>query len=184
MKDFKITEYFTTVTGHKLGGEECLLVTLYRFHRPTSITDACFKNIFGLYYQQVSRMVNCLVNWLFLNWSYLLQDNMAYWFDKFPEFAEKIRLKVNEKGCSFNENDFNIFGFIDCTVVATSRPGGGPVSDGVGSRRNPSNIQRSFFNGWKHHHGVKLQTVYAMLCYVLSIFICYSKYIWCLGTFT
>ena len=74
---------------------------------------------------------------------------------------------MNEKGCSFNEDEFNIVGFIDCTVIATSRPGGGPVSDGVGSRRNPGNIQRAFFNGWKHHHGVKLQTVYAMLCYVM-----------------
>jgi hypothetical protein len=170
MKYFRVPETFVLKSGHKYYGEEMLLISLYRLHRPTSITDACFKTLFGRDYKDISRIVNEFVSWLVYNWSYLIEDNMEFWLDSFPEFAEKIRIKVNEKGCTFDENDFCIFGFIDCTVIATARPGGGPVSDGIGSRRNPGNLQRAFYNGWKHHHGVKLQSVSINLFSVIKVY--------------
>lgn len=49
-----------------------------------------------------------------------------------------------------------MFGFHDCTIIATCRPGGGPTVDGG---RNDNLIQQSFYNGWKKHHGIKFQTL-------------------------
>ena len=66
-------------------------------------------------------------------------------------------------GCDFplpNERKgFRIFGFIDNTIIATGRPGGGPIKSGIGSERKNPLIQRLFYNGWKKCHGLKFQTI-------------------------
>jgi hypothetical protein len=52
-----------------------------------------------------------------------------------------------------------VFGFIDNTMNATCRPGGGPTRDGFNAPRKDPLIQRAFYNGWKKLHGLKWQTV-------------------------
>ena len=42
---------------NKTTGEELLLVGLYRLHRPTSLSDACWKDTFGLDQQRVWYLV-------------------------------------------------------------------------------------------------------------------------------
>jgi hypothetical protein len=54
---------------------------------------------------------------------------------------------------------FRVFGFIDNTMNATCRPGGGPSRDGKDAPRNDPIIQRAWYNGWKKLHGMKWQTI-------------------------
>jgi hypothetical protein len=74
-----------------------------------------------------------------------------------------IHAKLASFGCLFplphEPSGFRVFGFIDNTIIATSRPGTGPVESGPGSRRKNTLIQRSFYNGWKKCHGIKFQTI-------------------------
>jgi hypothetical protein len=68
-------------------------------------------------------------------------DNLQYWKPMLPACAAAIREKVCNEGCYFpTANDpqggFNIFGFIDNTMNATCRPGGGPTRDGPNAPRN------------------------------------------------
>ena len=66
---------------------------------------------------------------------------MNYWKPSLGIFATKIQEKCLKLGCHFNDG-FKIFGFIDNTMNAMCRPGGGPVRDGLHVQRNDSNIQR------------------------------------------
>ena len=86
-------------------------------------------------------------------------DNMHFWMRRIPSMAEAIRAKMEEKGCYFPPGDFPFFGFIDNTMNATCRPGGGPTRDGTNALRNNPEIQRAWYNGWKKFHGMKWQTI-------------------------
>jgi len=103
------------------------------------------------------------INFVNDHWGYLLENNINYWVSKLPLLSDKIRLKLDQLGCNFLPSDtaggFNVLGFIDNTVIETSRPGGGPIRDGPGSPRNIPLLQQSFYNGWKAQHGIKWQTV-------------------------
>jgi DDE superfamily endonuclease len=67
------------------------------------------------------------------------------------------------KGCPFPHSQLpgglRVAGFIDNTMNATCRPGGGPARDGIDAPRNDPLIQRAWYNGWKKLHGMKYQTV-------------------------
>jgi hypothetical protein len=150
------------IRGNVFTAEEVLLVSLYRLHRPTTLSDACWKSIFGLTYTKVSRIVTWFAVFIENHWGYLLKDNIAYWETQFDEFAEAIREKLDSMGCYFppaNEGGFNIVGFIDNTVVETCRPGGGPTRPGLNAPRHDNEIQQAFYNGWVGGHGLKWQTV-------------------------
>ena len=79
-----------------------------------------------------------------------------------PNLSDKIREKLQRMECPFNEEEvgkFKVAIFIDNTVYATCRPGGGPTMDGPNSPRHHPLIQQTFYNGWKSVHGIKWQTV-------------------------
>lgn len=145
--------------------EEVLLVGLYRLARPTRLVDAGFQFMFGFNEVEVSLAFQLFLNHLVDNWAYLLKDNMAYWKPKLPEFATAIRNKLYEKyNCYFPPVEepaggFRVFGFIDNTMNASCRPGGGPARDGTDSPRNDRMLQQAWYNGWKKLHGMKWQTV-------------------------
>ena len=146
---------------HVFCTEELLLVVLFYLHYPCNTIDLTFKEIFGWDSWKVNLGVKILTNWLLTNWSYLIYDNMKFWLPQFPLFAEKIKGKMASYGYKFptDADPFVIKGFIDCTVYSSCRPGSGPTTDGVNSPRYHPLIQRSYYNGWKSHHGLKWQTV-------------------------
>jgi len=144
-------------SGHRFTGEEVLLVSLYRLHRPTTLSDACWTSRFNLDYNSVGKCFNLFLKHLCKHWEYLLTDHMEFWKPFLPSFAEAIRLKCESKGCFFPRG-FRVFGFIDNTMNATCRPGG-PARDGTFAPRNDPLIQRAWYNGWKKLHGMKWQTV-------------------------
>ena len=150
-------------TGNIFHGDEFLLVGLYRLHLPSTLSDSSFKLLFGLGHTAVSMIFNAFVDFLVDSWSYLLFDNMQFWIPYLPDCAQAIRNKCLDKGCLFpnarEEEGLRVAGFIDNTMNATCRPGGGPARDGRDAPRNDPLIQRAWYNGWKKLHGMKYQTI-------------------------
>lgn len=144
-------------TGNVFHGEEYLLVSLYRLHRPTTLFDGCFRTIFGLGHTAVSMAFNSFLDFMIDRWSYLLVDNLNFWKPYLADCAQSIRNKCFEKGCYFPDSrspgGLRVAGFIDNTMNATCRPGGGPARDGIDAPRNDPLIQRAWYNGWKKLHG-------------------------------
>ena len=159
MAGFILPDILKSSSGHVYYTETMLLVTLYRFHRPTTLNDMCFSHVFGFDYNDVGKIVNTFVRYLIPRWSYLVEDNRDYWTPYLSKFSEDIRQKLSSMGCEFVEGTFRVFGFIDNTIISTTRPGGGAKHPGPGSRRHSKIIQQSFYNGWKKSHGIKYQTV-------------------------
>jgi hypothetical protein len=151
------------ISGHVFYGEEMLLVTSVKLHEPRCLNDKYFVDEFDLRYSSVSMVYNFVINWLVLKWGYLLLDNMDYWKPLIPTFAEKIRLKAQTAQCPFPSayapEGFKIFGFLDDTVTAICRPGGGPLRDGPNAPRNAHELQQDYYSKHKHRHGIKWQTV-------------------------
>jgi hypothetical protein len=100
---------------------------------------------------------------MIVNWGYLLLNNMEYWLDYIPQSANAIRLKlanlptINYR-LFFEEDNFNVFGFIDNTIFAMCRPGG-PSTAGEQAQREDILTQQAWWTGWKKLHGLKWQTV-------------------------
>jgi hypothetical protein len=75
-----------------------------------------------------------------------LSDNLDFYVDNFPLYAEAIRTKLTKIGVPHLPGNYNVCGFIDNTNHKTCRPGGGPVAPrGVGAERHDFLFQRAFF---------------------------------------
>jgi hypothetical protein len=141
-----------------IGGEEIMLFSLHRLASTAKMYEHCLT--FGREQSTWSRVFHWFIDYVVNNFSHLLVNNLQYWEPKFHVFADKIRLKMNEKtGIEFQEGLFYVFGFHDDTVIGCCRPGGGPAEDGVGALRHSNFIQMAFYSGWKHHHGTKWQSL-------------------------
>ena len=156
---FRFPTQFETSKRYSFSGEEILLAGLFRLHAPNIQGDVGWRTIFG--YDQPTTSIACSIFFTFMveNWAYLLQDHLSFWLPYLPQFAEKIRAKLQEKGVFFEPESFRVFGFTDNTMNATCRPGGGPTRTGEDAPRNDPLIQRAWYNGWKKLHGMKWQTV-------------------------
>ena len=160
---FRFPNILRTDDRHKFTGQEVFLCGLYRLHFPNNCSMQGWKTIFGFYPQRVSDCFKLFLAFMLHNWAYLLLDNMSYWVPHMQECAEAIRRKLGALGCPFppagSIGGFNVFSFIDNTMNATCRPGGGPKRDGANAPRNDPLIQRAWYNGWKKLHGMKWQTI-------------------------
>jgi len=158
---------FATVGRRKFEMEEVLLVSLTRLSYPKRWADVTerFPNRDRW---ALKRMFYWFLNFMIDNWGYLLLNNLEWWAPSFGDCASTIRSKlmtlpnVNYRQFHPHPNDDNgfcIFSFIDNTMFAFSRPGGGPVRGGEQSERNDKLIQQAWWTGWKKLHGMKWQTV-------------------------
>jgi hypothetical protein len=140
-----------------------LLCGIYRLHSVNVFGDIGWQHLFGWHQPKASYAFKAFLKHMIQNWLFLITNHEQFWLSKLPIMAEAIRKKMENLGSIFpsayEENGFNIFGFIDCNCLVTCRPGGGPVTDGRNAGRNDPLIQRAFYNGWKKHHGYKFQTV-------------------------
>ena len=150
-------EYFQADNGMKFTGEEILLIGLHRFCIPGPLEQS-MQPIFDLDYSALSRAVTIFNQHMLYHHKHLVTDNLEYWSQYFPIFAECVREKLNEKGDVYYEpGTFRVAMFHDDTVIATCRPGSGPNRRTGG--RHCNYIQMAFYNGWKKHHGIKYQTI-------------------------
>lgn len=160
---FRIPDILRTDKREKFTGDEVLLVGLRRLAFPNRTFETFWETDFGLTHHQVSKCFGLFLIFMMRNWAYLLLDHMEFWKPYMQDCADKIRMRLATMGCYFlppgTDGGFNIFGFIDNTMNATCRPGGGPARDGKNAPRNDPLIQQAWYNGWKKIHGLKWQTI-------------------------
>ena len=81
---------------------------------------------------------------------------MNFWKPYLPDCAQAIRDKCVEKGCYFPDSrlphGLKVVGFIDNTMNATCRPGGGPARDGVNAPRNEAALSNGTGKKWVSLH--------------------------------
>jgi hypothetical protein len=155
---------FDTLGDVKLGNgcaytaEELFLFGMNRLVYPGRLDDLC--DIYGREYSAWSRGFNYFITFMLDKWKYLVTVNLRYWAPHFHSFSEAIRFKIIEKG-GIHYQTIRVCCFVDCTVIATSRPGGGPAEPGPLAPRYNNFLQQSSYNGWKKFHGYKYQTLEA-----------------------
>ena len=140
---FRFPFRFKTSTGQIFSGGEILLAGLFRLHAPNIQGDIGWRTVFGFDQPTTSKACAIFFDFMVANWGYLLQDNLDFWLPYLPQFAEKIRAKLESKGVFFPPGSFRVFGFTDNTMNATCRPGGGPTRTGEDAPRNDPLIQRA-----------------------------------------
>ncbi len=134
-------------------GEEVFLRFLYEFvsganqHRIAS-------EVFGMDQPTQSKAFGWMVDYLYENYSKLVQNNLQWWFDN--DYFRKSGKAIEYK----SKIDGNLVSFfLDCNCLETHVMGGGPVGNGCDAPRWDDTIQRAFYNAWKARHGLKHQTL-------------------------
>ena len=117
----KIPQRIRLPHRHSCTGEELLLIGLYRLSSTKDLVD--LENTFGRDYTWISRVFDMFVLWMEREHKWRLFDNLDFWVNRIPRYAESIRLKVNEvSGVElFAPGNFSIFSFMDCTNQPIAR---------------------------------------------------------------
>jgi hypothetical protein len=143
---------------------------LYFIRRVTSTCRVCdLIREFGRDKSLWSRVFKWGVRFLESEFEATLDEYHNEHVIRFPQYAEAIRVEVNKHLLAHGAppgmlyRSLDIVGFIDNKCISTCRPGSGPAHGGPGApRRDPGGLlQRSVFNGWKHIHGFKTETITA-----------------------
>lgn len=158
---FRLLNFPNEVTfdnGSKLSGVEVFLFSLNRFTSHCCLED--LVGVFGKEYTLWVRAFHWFCSFMYQRWGYLLKNMLHFWVQYFIAFSEKIRRKLVLLGFPSNLGSCRAAIMIDCTIIASLRPGGGPIGAGGPLAERWSNwIQMAFYNGYKHHHGTKWQTL-------------------------
>ena len=103
---------------------------------------------------QLSRALKLFNAHILGNCIHLLTNNLEYWSPFLPMFADVIGRRMIKSSGRPEFANTTISCFIDCTVIAICQPCSTPL---VGDDPDILNhyIQMVFYNGWKHHHGIK-----------------------------
>src|SRR5690606_37009326 len=109
-------------------GEEVFISALYRLAYPNKLEY--LVSMFGREISQWSRAFNWFLKHVYTTFADLLLDNLQYWVPQFPRFAAAIASKLVAVGANIAIEDFDIFGFIDCTLRPICRLHGGPAAEG------------------------------------------------------
>jgi hypothetical protein len=142
--------------GSKIESETAFLYVLTRLITDEDV-DRLIKSGFGGEKTKWGRVLTTTTDWLLEHHGHRLSTIQPEAVDRFPLYASAVEKLANSKGATFLQGACAVALFIDCNCVATSRPAGGPAAPGVGAPRNDPLIQRAFYNGWKHLHGLKVR---------------------------
>ena len=155
------------IKRYKFTAQEIVLISLKRLAYPLRWSDIK-RNFPGLCRTKLRLAFFYFLDFMITNWGYLILNNRDYWVDKMVDQAEAVRLKLaNLPWVNWRQHfppadqpgGFNIFAFIDNTMIKMCRPGGGPLTDGEAAPRLPKEIQQAWWTGWKKLHGMKWQSV-------------------------
>ena len=126
--------------------------------------------------------------WIQQHWGYLPHDHLNFWQPYLQESREAIVIKLRDFYHDREldiDSSFLVTSFLDCVIIGTCRPGGGPMEAGPHARRFPEHIQRAFYNKWAKKHGLKkshvvLRTAWHWISEKVfragkTIFICFEK---------
>jgi hypothetical protein len=158
-----------SIRGYPFRTEEIILFSLVRLAYPLRWGDV--QDTFpGRERWELGYGFYWFLDYMIQNWAYLVLNNRAYWKPYLPVAAEKVRQKLAtlpnidnriflRRADGSEGGGCRIALFLDNTLNATCRPGGGPMSGGELAPRYDVEEQRAFWTGWKKIHGFKWQTV-------------------------
>ena len=132
----KVPDEVKGSNGTVASGTEALCILLRRFAYPNRLKD--ISGIFGRSPEELSILVNTLLDYIYDEFRHLLSTLDQKWLD--GEHLQEYAAAVRRRGVPLQ----NVFGFIDGTLRAMCRP---------------STNQRHVFNGHKREHGIKFQSV-------------------------
>ena len=158
----QIPEWFRLPDGgHKIHGEELLLIALERCANGIRLIDLQQK--YHIYHAVIGKALHVFASWMQDNWGYLIHDNTEFWTPYLEASCNAIMRKMSEQydveveGMDDEGRGFKIAIFIDCMIIASDRTGGGPMTPGRVAERFPLLVQESFYSGWVCVHGIKKQ---------------------------
>lgn len=159
---FQLPAFFVLPCGgYRFHGEELLLIALERCSLGKRYLDLQQK--YKIHHATICRGVNYFAEWMQENWGYLLRDNIEFWGEYLEESKDAIKAKMlshyNFDVEAHDQEEFKVSMFIDCTIIPSSRTGGGPMNAGIFAQRYPYIVQEAFYNGWKKCHGIKKQSI-------------------------
>jgi len=160
------TGKITLKHGYKIEAEELIMISLTRLSFPYRWSDL-YERFPGRKRWFMKAAFYWFLDFMIVNWGYLLLNNMDYWKPYLAQSCEAIRVKLmNLNWVNWRQyhppahepGGFRFCGFIDNTMFAFSRPGGN-TDGGSAAPRVPKEIQQAWWTGWKKFHGMKWQTV-------------------------
>ena len=140
-------------------GEELLLLVLERCALGTRLVD--LQNKYHRNHSAIGKAINYFCSWLQQHWGYLIHDHLDFWKPYLRGSRDAIVAKLQDYYRDLEveiDVDLRVASFIDCTIIGTSRPGGGPMEAGPNAERFPGHVQRAFYNKWARKHGIKKQS--------------------------
>ena len=137
---FRFPTGYIRITTYKFTAEEIILISLTRLHWPLAWKNVV-KEFPGRMRWELQKAFYWFLDFMIINWTYLLLSNREFWLPYFPIFAEAMRNKLTslpreESRELFPHADdpdggFDVAVSIDNTINAMNRVGGGPISGGV-----------------------------------------------------
>jgi hypothetical protein len=144
--------------GSFLPRDACFLFFLRRLASRATLRELMER--FGGERTLWGRAVKWMAIYIHERWGHKLESDFAYWAPQFPTFAACIRAVANAHPAEpAFPPEFGVAAIIDNNITETCTPGSGPATPGPGAhRRDPAGLlQRTFYTGWLHLHGVKHQ---------------------------
>lgn len=157
---FNLGPYIYLPNNSKVPSEMVFLYSLRRLSYPNRIADLLAE--FGYEITFWSRAFHTFISIIVAKFKHLLINSISSWKNEFPIFSNVIKTQLIKNGCNhLNRSDIvnKIIGYIDNTNFSTCVPGGGPTADGPNAPRNDPLIQEAAYSGYKHIHGIKIQTI-------------------------
>lgn len=97
------------------------------------------------------------------------RDQFPHFFECIQGYCQKSRMRENDNGDIIEypgldhlPDEYRIIGFIDDSIDRISTPFSGPAGDykGAPRRYQYESAQRAVYSGYKHCHGIKVETVF------------------------
>jgi len=156
---------------HLFTFEEILLFSLHRFAHGTSMELSKLSFFAHRDQSDWSRAWCWFIRRVAQKWGPLVQNNMAAYMHYLEpscralcEAANLVSIRNGwdrEYGLVYNDDNFGISCFLDCSDFKSSRMGAGPIESGrfADRRLDASHLQRNVFGGHHAVHGVKYEAV-------------------------
>jgi hypothetical protein len=139
------------IQRYRFISDEIVLIGLSRLAYPLRWSDIQ-ERFPGKCQKAMQLAFKYFLDFCIVNWGYLILNNRDYWVPHMVEQADAIRVKLANLSwqnwrlfypAADQPGGFNIFAFIDNTMIAMSRPGGGSVTDGEAAPRVGKDVQQA-----------------------------------------
>jgi hypothetical protein len=131
--------------------------------------DLMINQLYILFYNKIS--VASLDQWLprYIDWCQrLIYDALSGGAIFETEFIDDEVVNQNWGLHHFDLNIFRVVGFLEDFAIPTVHPGSGPNAR---QREFAHDIQRAFYLGYLHAHGLKAHVVFLPIGTIVSVFI-------------